>query len=700
MDRVASRIRAGVWVFLGLPFAGGCDCASSVRVGSEEDADAAPGDCSDLDLDEYGVGDGCLGPDCNDSNPEIHLEAQCDPFCDEVGDLATGCPCDSLEPHSCYFGSAGTLGVGRCRAGMMTCEGGLWGTCDGQLLPREELCDEMDDDCDGETDEGVLSECGTCGECNRDCAGPDEECGGWGEGVGSGVVETPEGWLTLDSDAVSQHVIWPSSSGTGEIFRMDTETFEIEGGYWTGPNHGDGAGGAFDGDSPSRSAVDDSGSVVIANRAWLAQGSITKIASDESLCVDLDGDGRIDTSTAWNDRLPFRSHEEWDDECILWHTTLGGVDAIPRAVALHPELGLDGVLEERGWVGLYNGQRFEQFDWVTGELTGTQAPTPEFTPYGAAIDRDGWLWTPGLLTDRVGRFDTSDPEDSFETVALAVGDFPLAMRVLVDENNTPWISGTGIWRWDRDSEAFDKVTVEDHCGDVPDDAFGIMFDWAASFASDGQGSIFVGTYRECIWRVTNDPGAADDLENHAIPTPGVLTFGLAVDFDRHAWTFNYWDGNSAVIDIDTEEVEVVLDDCAGANCLSEPYVRGDVTGLQRRNALQTSSGLWSTVFEGCADDDTDWTRVTVDGLTPAGSNLAVSARTAATLLGLAAQPWTPLGVVPDDGSELDLDAAFDAASIEDARYMEVRVVLQSLDGVTAPSLREVEVQWGCEFIVG
>ena len=65
----------------------------------------------------------------------------------------------------CYTGPEGTIMVGICIPGEMTCETGTWGSydedenfipyyCDGEITPQEEICNGLDDDCDGIADWG------------------------------------------------------------------------------------------------------------------------------------------------------------------------------------------------------------------------------------------------------------------------------------------------------------------------------------------------------------------------------------------------------------------------------------------------------------------------------------------------------------------------------------------------------------------
>jgi hypothetical protein len=51
--------------------------------------------------------------------------------------------------------------IGACAAGTQTCHAGRWSGCRGETLPAIEECNNVDDDCDEATDEGIARACGT-----------------------------------------------------------------------------------------------------------------------------------------------------------------------------------------------------------------------------------------------------------------------------------------------------------------------------------------------------------------------------------------------------------------------------------------------------------------------------------------------------------------------------------------------------------
>gem|GEM_PF-1691990 len=95
-----------------------------------------------------------------------------------------GCACTPGQTQSCaYTGPAGTDGVGQCRAGVRTCFASgatpFWGACAGEVVPTGDSCDGRDNNCNGQTDEGnpgggvacATGKPGVCAQGTTACSG-------------------------------------------------------------------------------------------------------------------------------------------------------------------------------------------------------------------------------------------------------------------------------------------------------------------------------------------------------------------------------------------------------------------------------------------------------------------------------------------------------------------------------------------------
>ncbi len=110
------------------------------------------------------------------------LDDDCDGAVDEG--LGVGAPCGS--------------DVGECSPGVQVCRDGAV-SCEGQIIPAAEVCNALDDDCDGEVDEGLTTGA-ACGSSVGACLPGVEQCSG---GRVLCVGETPpgrEGCDCVDND--------------------------------------------------------------------------------------------------------------------------------------------------------------------------------------------------------------------------------------------------------------------------------------------------------------------------------------------------------------------------------------------------------------------------------------------------------------------------------------------------------------------
>lgn len=160
----------------------GGECVSPCAPG-DTDCD---GTCVDLENDEDNCGacgnpcagdEACMGGECMNlcGNGIVDPGEECDgndlggSDCVSLGFAGgvlacgsnctfdtSGCTeCDPGQTQPCYTGPAGTIDIGICHGGTSTCgNDGTWGPCVGEQTPEAEVCDGVDNNCNGAVDDG------------------------------------------------------------------------------------------------------------------------------------------------------------------------------------------------------------------------------------------------------------------------------------------------------------------------------------------------------------------------------------------------------------------------------------------------------------------------------------------------------------------------------------------------------------------
>lgn len=149
--------------------------------------------------------------------------------------------------RGCYDGPAGTAGVGACAEGVQRCVDGAFAECEGQVTPVDEVCDHVDDDCDGE-----LSACTSCADVLA--LDPTAEDGEYRLTIGGDPAQAtsiychdmagePREYLTLVNTGADQNFSQYTAGGgysvgtdvrtSFERVRVDLETLVVDGADYT-----------------------------------------------------------------------------------------------------------------------------------------------------------------------------------------------------------------------------------------------------------------------------------------------------------------------------------------------------------------------------------------------------------------------------------------------------------------------------------
>jgi hypothetical protein len=145
----ATRCEDGYW-----DLNGDRSCEYPCTLTSAQEVCNSIDDNCDGRIDESCVSEGSA-PCPSGISPEVcdGIDNDCDGYVDEG---LTATPCTGANPAGLVYNAQS-----QCKMGMTACRNGAT-RCVGELGPSRELCDGVDNDCDGSVDEGALGTGETC----------------------------------------------------------------------------------------------------------------------------------------------------------------------------------------------------------------------------------------------------------------------------------------------------------------------------------------------------------------------------------------------------------------------------------------------------------------------------------------------------------------------------------------------------------
>jgi len=218
------------------------------------------------------------------------------------------------------------------------------------VAKKAEVCNGLDDDCDGIIDAPFDLACAPCG--TGTCIVAQVTGGAWRRGVARNLVVGKDKGIALPPLPKHQDYVWVANSGEDTVSKVRAKDGVEVGRFSVG-------------DNPSRTAVDGNGDAWVAMRGDISDaGELDNVVKISGACV------------------PKAAPPTATRECILLD--------IPEVGQTLRGVAIDAMGD--AWIGSFHTEEIVLLDGVTGLEKTRVKLKPESNPYGLAIDQDGYVW--------------------------------------------------------------------------------------------------------------------------------------------------------------------------------------------------------------------------------------------------------------------------------------------------------------------
>ncbi|UCD82411.1 MAG: hypothetical protein JSW26_13585 [Desulfobacterales bacterium] len=524
--------------------------------------------------------------------------------------------------------------------------------------------------------------------------------------------------------------------GRGTLVRINAETGEIMGEYWTAPQGYKG--------NPSRTSVDSEGNVWTANRDedgkidGVPSGSVVKIGLaiggtrvskvekdddgddsgldvvedplgqylappfDYATCIDRDGDGLIKTSRGLGDVLDWKDGgdsqggtdglvTDADDECILLFQRLpNAANAQHVSVDANDDVWVGGYPGFPGFFG--NPAMFHKLDGDTAAVIDSfdASLSTGFGcgGFGGLVDENGILWSASQFQNKLLQYNPADGSGSCINVTYSYG---LAESVIEQDQSVD------VFIWNSSKYFPNQITKIDAFTSLIQEGFPISTVVAGDSAGfEDRGVAFTPADRN-IWVAKAGAQEANEvrrfnshgnllnavvLRDPVVPNIiGRGPTGLAVDGNGKVWVVNQNTNNVMRIDPAGNDGRGLVD-LTIALPGAAPECYGDMAGEAEIGTETASLGTWTVITDGGAAgtmwDSIAWNTES-EGNEREGATITVEAQAA------------------DSEDELNDDANYEEILNGEllsltGRYIKIRATLQPDADGTSPVLSNLVVK--------
>jgi len=332
------------------------------------------------------------------------------------------------------------------------------------------------------------------------------------------------------------------------------------------------------------------------------------------------------------------------------------------------------------WVGDWVDWKIRKLDPATGQVVEEVDASPT-KPYGLVVDGNGLIWISGHKSCNVGKLDP---------VALTVQHFKapdcsgILYGIAVDWKGDIWAANmekAKVYHFHTDTQQFTQVPTDPALG------------YVRGVAASADGLIYVGHHTPTCAKgrsVSVIDASSDKVVNllQTAATGVTGPTGVALDYQGMVWAVNQCADSATKIDPETGEVLGTFPVGDG------PYTYSDMTGYSL-HTFASPEAVYNHVLGSVASSDgTTWTVLDIDMAALGTSALSVRVRAAATVTQLAVTKWSDyFGPFPPLAFPFDLKAAGPFVG----KYLEIELSLLPDDDANPVLVSSVTVRYQVEY---